>query len=143
MVFMDPRNLRDAPYWQKWVKTRGSKQPELDRLFEKYVPKCIDTIVDGVVDGKQEEKLKTIVPQTDLNMAYSCADTDAVVKDGDDDDEEYDSVTKLTATQIRVATGLLCRGFSDFSLLHRFQNEVYNILEGAVLRGPLHKFIKE
>ncbi|XP_061106431.1 uncharacterized protein LOC133134059 isoform X2 [Conger conger] len=43
------------------------EQPELDRLFEKYVPKCIDTIVDGVVDGKQE-KLKTIVPQTDLNM---------------------------------------------------------------------------
>ncbi|XP_061103387.1 dynein axonemal heavy chain 10-like [Conger conger] len=69
MVFMDPKNLRNAPYWQKWVKTRGSKeQPELDRLFEKYVPMCIDTIVDGVMDGKQEEKLKTIVPQTDLNM---------------------------------------------------------------------------
>ncbi|KAJ8284497.1 hypothetical protein COCON_G00033470 [Conger conger] len=69
MVFVDPKNLRYAPYWQKWVKTRGSKeQPELDRLFEKYVPKCIDMIVDGVVDGKQEEKLKTIVPQTDLNM---------------------------------------------------------------------------
>ncbi|KAJ8266677.1 hypothetical protein GJAV_G00133350 [Gymnothorax javanicus] len=44
------------------------EQPELNNLFEKYVPQCIDMIVDGIVDGKQEEKLKTIVPQTDLNM---------------------------------------------------------------------------
>lgn len=28
----------------------------------------MDMIVEGIVDGKQGEKLKTIVPQTDLNM---------------------------------------------------------------------------
>ncbi|KAG5844641.1 hypothetical protein ANANG_G00164650 [Anguilla anguilla] len=71
MVFVDPKNLRYAPYWQKWVSARSSKeQPELNKLFEKYVPKCIDMIVEGIVDGKQEEKLKTIVPQTDLNMVF-------------------------------------------------------------------------
>lgn len=40
----------------------------LNSLFEKYVYSSIDMIVDGVVDGKQGEKLKTVVPQTDLNM---------------------------------------------------------------------------
>ena len=38
------------------------------KLFEKYVPSTIDMIVEGIVDGKQGEKLRTIVPQTDLNM---------------------------------------------------------------------------
>lgn len=44
------------------------EQLELNRLFEKYVPPCIEMIVEGIMDGKQGEKLKTIVPQTDLNM---------------------------------------------------------------------------
>ncbi|XP_067084612.1 dynein axonemal heavy chain 10 [Osmerus mordax] len=69
MVFVDPKNLRYTPYWMKWVTGRPPKeQPELMKLFEKYVPSAIDMIVEGVVDGKQGDKLKTIVPQTDLNM---------------------------------------------------------------------------
>ncbi|KAM4616801.1 dynein axonemal heavy chain 10 [Polymixia lowei] len=69
MVFVDPKNLRYAPYWQRWVNNRPPKdQQELNKLFEKYVPSTIDMIVDGIVDGKQGQKLKTIVPQTDLNM---------------------------------------------------------------------------
>uniref|UniRef100_A0A674DLM6 Dynein axonemal heavy chain 10 n=1 Tax=Salmo trutta TaxID=8032 RepID=A0A674DLM6_SALTR len=69
MVFVDPKNLRYTPYWQKWVSNRPPKeQPHLEKLFVKYVPSTIDMIVEGIVDGKQVEKLKTIVPQTDLNM---------------------------------------------------------------------------
>ncbi|NWU42756.1 DYH10 protein, partial [Hylia prasina] len=70
MVFVDPKNLRYEPYWQKWVKERENENEkvELDHLFQKYVPYLIDMIVEGIVDGKQERKLKTIVPQTDLNM---------------------------------------------------------------------------
>ncbi|NXE97067.1 DYH10 protein, partial [Menura novaehollandiae] len=70
MVFVDPKNLRYEPYWQKWVKERENEQEraELNRLFQKYVPYLIDMIVEGIVDGRQERKLKTIVPQTDLNM---------------------------------------------------------------------------
>ncbi|XP_031362138.1 dynein axonemal heavy chain 10 [Lonchura striata] len=70
MVFVDPKNLRYEPYWQKWVKGRENEQEkvELDRLFQKYVPYLIDMIIEGIVDGKQERKLKTIIPQTDLNM---------------------------------------------------------------------------
>lgn len=44
------------------------EKTELHKLFEKYVPSAIDMIVDGMVDGKQTEKLKTVIPQTDLNM---------------------------------------------------------------------------
>lgn len=44
----------------------------LNKLFEKYVHGSIDMIVDGIVDGKQGQKLKTVVPQTDLNMVGSC-----------------------------------------------------------------------
>ena len=43
-------------------------QGDLQSLFEKYVPYLIDVIVEGIVDGRQGEKLKTIVPQTNLNM---------------------------------------------------------------------------
>ncbi|XP_038008579.1 dynein heavy chain 10, axonemal [Motacilla alba alba] len=70
MVFVDPKNLRYEPYWQKWVKKRENEEEkvELDRLFQKYVPYLIDMIIEGIVDGKQEGKLKTIIPQTDLNM---------------------------------------------------------------------------
>ncbi|XP_071619148.1 dynein axonemal heavy chain 10 isoform X2 [Heliangelus exortis] len=70
MVFVDPKNLKYTPYWQKWVQERGNEQEriELDRLYEKYVPCLIDMIVEGIVNGRQEAKLKTIVPQTNLNM---------------------------------------------------------------------------
>ncbi|XP_043925694.1 dynein axonemal heavy chain 10 [Protopterus annectens] len=74
MVFVDPKNLRFKPFWQKWVRTRSNKEPaELNRLFEKYVPQCIEMILEGIVDGRQGEKLKTIVPQIDLNMVTQLA----------------------------------------------------------------------
>lgn len=44
------------------------EQGDLQTLFEKYVPYLIDVITEGIVDGRQGEKLKTIVPQTSLNM---------------------------------------------------------------------------
>ncbi|XP_064322361.1 dynein axonemal heavy chain 10 [Phalacrocorax carbo] len=70
MVFVDPKNLKYKPYWQKWIQERGNVQEriELNRLFQKYVPYLIDMIVEGTVDGRHGERLKTIVPQTDLNM---------------------------------------------------------------------------
>ncbi|XP_009955032.1 PREDICTED: dynein heavy chain 10, axonemal, partial [Leptosomus discolor] len=70
VVFVDPKNLKYKPYWQKWVEERGNEQEriELNRLFQKYVPYLIAMIVEGIVDGRHGERLKTIVPQTDLNM---------------------------------------------------------------------------
>lgn len=103
MVFVDPKNLRYSPHWQRWViqrsvrvwkthNTIGSEfnlsngdnyelntsflsnyqeQEVLNKLFEKYVHSCVDMILEGIVDGKQGQKLKTVVPQTDLNMVGS------------------------------------------------------------------------
>ncbi|KAF0872101.1 DYH10 protein, partial [Crocuta crocuta] len=70
MVYVDPKNLKYQPYWKRWVNQIQNKveQSNLESLFEKYVPRLIDMIVEGIVDGRQGEKLKTIVPQTDLNM---------------------------------------------------------------------------
>ncbi len=44
----------------------------LSQLFEKYVPVLLEMILDGVVDGRPGERLKTIVPLTNLNMVSSC-----------------------------------------------------------------------
>ena len=70
MVYVDPKNLGYMPYWTKWCASRQNKteQSELDRLFEKYVPPSIDLILEGVMDGKQGKKLKSIIPLTNLNM---------------------------------------------------------------------------
>lgn len=82
MVFVDPKNLRYTPFWQRWVNSRPDKEQEvLNSLFEKYVHSSIDMIVDGVIDGKQGEKLKTVVPQTDLNMVTQlCLTLDALLE---------------------------------------------------------------
>ena len=70
MVYVDPKNLGYNPYWQKWQQARGSdkEREELNRLFEKYVPPCIDLILEGIIEGKIGKKLKTIIPLTNLNM---------------------------------------------------------------------------
>ena len=70
MVFVDPKNLGYLPYWEKWVNALPNDQDrkEFIRLFDKYVPQCISMILEGVVDGRQGEKLSTIVPITNLNM---------------------------------------------------------------------------
>ena len=70
MVFVDPKNLGYLPYWERWVNALPNDQDrkEFIRMFEKYVPQCVSMILEGVVDGRQGEKLSTIVPVTNLNM---------------------------------------------------------------------------
>ena len=70
MVYVDPKNLGYEPYWTKWVSGRVNKQEqkELMKFYEKYVPALIDMVLEGIVDGKEEKRLKTIVPLTNLNM---------------------------------------------------------------------------
>ena len=70
MVYVDPKNLGYDPYWTKWVNARLNKQEQtlLQKLYEKYVTPLIDMVLEGIVDGREEKKLKTIVPLTNLNM---------------------------------------------------------------------------
>lgn len=74
MVFVDPKNLGYEPYWTKWVNRRLAENDDkheaelLNKLFRKYVPHCINLICEGIIENKYVEKLKTIVPLTNLNM---------------------------------------------------------------------------
>lgn len=70
MVYVDPKNLGYEPYWTKWVSARVNKQEqkELMKFYEKYVPALIDMVLEGIVDGREEKRLKTIVPLANLNM---------------------------------------------------------------------------
>ena len=70
MVYVDPKNLGYDPFWYKWSNSRQSKveKDEFKRLYDKYVPILIDMVVEGIVDGRQGEKMRTIVPLTNLNM---------------------------------------------------------------------------
>ncbi|XP_060580911.1 dynein axonemal heavy chain 10-like isoform X1 [Ruditapes philippinarum] len=70
MVYVDPKNLGYEPFWTKWSNSRTTKveKDNLQRLYEKYVPTLIDMVIEGVVDGRQGEKMKTIIPLTNLNL---------------------------------------------------------------------------
>ena len=69
MVYVDPKNLGFKPFWERWVNALPeADRPEFIRLFDKYVPQCISLILEGFMDGRQGEKLKTIVPVTNLNL---------------------------------------------------------------------------
>ena len=48
--------------------TSSNDKAEFIKLFDKYVPQSIDLILEGIMDGRQVEKLKTIVPLSNLNM---------------------------------------------------------------------------
>lgn len=61
------------------------EQKYLNDLFEKYVPTLIDMIIEGIVDGRQGERLKMVVPQTDLNMVRTllrCGEREGFLRDG-------------------------------------------------------------
>ncbi|KAK3792441.1 hypothetical protein RRG08_045982, partial [Elysia crispata] len=69
MVFVDPKNLGYSPYWERWVAARPNHlQKLLASLFGKYVPSCIDMVLEGMQDGVAIKKPRTIVPLSNLNM---------------------------------------------------------------------------
>jgi len=71
MVYVDPKNLGYEPYWQRWLNGRSRRQTEFDglaRLYEKYVPLCVDMICEGVVEGRLGQRLKGVIPLTNLNL---------------------------------------------------------------------------
>ncbi|XP_059138610.1 dynein axonemal heavy chain 10-like [Physella acuta] len=69
MVYVDPKNLGYVPFWERWRMKRPEEEAKtFDKLFKKYVSHVTDLVVDGLQDGQQVEKLKMIVPLTNLNM---------------------------------------------------------------------------
>ncbi len=75
MVFVDPKNLGYEPYWQKWLQSHEAKhmKDSLGTFYKKYVPGSISLILEGIMDGKQGEKLNTIVRVTNVNLVGAFA----------------------------------------------------------------------
>ncbi|CAM9109021.1 unnamed protein product [Choristocarpus tenellus] len=79
MVWVDPKNLGYAPYYERWVRLRCGDGVTIseDRrayadllllLFEKYVGPCVDYVLSGLIDGQQVEKLRQVIPITNLDL---------------------------------------------------------------------------
>ncbi|RUS75418.1 hypothetical protein EGW08_016829, partial [Elysia chlorotica] len=69
MVFVDPKNLGYAPYWERWMAGRQENlQKSLSNLYSKYVPSCLEMVLEGLQDGAPIKKPKIIVPLSNLNM---------------------------------------------------------------------------
>lgn len=72
MVFVDPKNLGYFPFWERWRRTRPQAQGKIfESLYKKYVPLLVDLVVEGLQDNQPVERLRTILPLTNLNMVSS------------------------------------------------------------------------
>nr|CAH8856482.1 unnamed protein product [Trichobilharzia regenti] len=82
MVYIDPKYLGYEPYWKKWVSQRMTQYEKttLNELYSKYIPSIIDRIVEGIADGEQVERLRRVIPLTDLNLLVQfCALLDCLL----------------------------------------------------------------
>lgn len=142
MVYVDPKNLGFNPFWQKWCNGRGSdkEREELNRLFEKYVPPGIDLILEGIIEGKIGKKLKTIIPQTNLNMVVQLSEMlDALLPPAESAHylgSETTEAVFLSALTWSLGGGLLEDGRIVFDgFLKRIASLPQNPAEGSVV-GP-------
>jgi dynein heavy chain len=86
MVWVDPKNLGYKPYYERWVRLRcpnPNQEREAELLlefYEKYMKKCIEYVLDGMVDGEITEKLQQVVPVSNLAMVQQvCSSLDAFI----------------------------------------------------------------
>lgn len=73
MVYLDPRNLGYKPVYIRWCALRPNKDQgeALLGLCDKYVPRVVEYIFHGMVDGVLRERLATIIPLTAVNTTCS------------------------------------------------------------------------
>ncbi|XP_071945421.1 dynein axonemal heavy chain 10-like [Antedon mediterranea] len=134
MVYVDPKNLGYHPYWTKWVNSRSNKkeQEDLMRLFNKYVPPALDLIVEGIVDGKQGEKLKTIVPLTTLNMVTQLSRMLDAVLDKENLESDVIEAHFLQALTWSLGAGLLEDGRVKFDGFIKYLASMTSVTDEGV-----------
>ena len=99
MVWVDPKNLGYRPLYERWVRLRfgdGVTVPEgaatdaqeyYMRLFDRYVPACVDYVLNGVIEGEAQEKLAQVIPITSIDMVKQlCSAMDAYWPFAEEDD---------------------------------------------------------
>jgi len=103
MVWVDPKNLGYRPYYERWVRLRyGNGVVITDEnkialadlmitLYDKYVSKCIDYVLMGMVDGEMGMKLRQVIPITNIDMVKQlCSVIDAFLPDELNDNMEIE-----------------------------------------------------
>lgn len=98
MVYVDPKNLRYSPFWERWVLTRPEAQHELlNGFFEKIICEAIGFILEGTDGSTQGNPLKMVIMQTDLNMVTQfCNLYDALVPTWGPPDKNSDEPTRMS-----------------------------------------------
>lgn len=92
MVWVDPKNLGYMPFYERWVRLRcgdgvhvsDDRQADgelLMSLFKKYVKRCVDYVLSGLIDGHQVEKLRQVIciPNLDL-VKQLCSSLDVFLR---------------------------------------------------------------
>ena len=74
MVYVDPKNLNYEPYIWTWCNKReDQEQAEVLRaMFDKYMDKCVDFVLEGIDGEKIGKPLHLTIPQTNLNLVRQC-----------------------------------------------------------------------
>lgn len=69
-VILDFKNCNGILLLFRWLLSRNNleEREQMGELFEHYVPGAINYIVFGLFGLQQQTPLKTIVPQTPLNL---------------------------------------------------------------------------
>lgn len=69
IVYVDPNILGYEPFIKKWIKNRREFEQELLlSLYQKYIPKVLALIVDGILGLEQVDPLQMIIHQNALNL---------------------------------------------------------------------------
>lgn len=79
MIWVDSKNLGYRPLFERWLRQRcgdgvvidpGREEEanHLESFFDQYVPKCIDFVQFGLVDGTLGEKLRCVVPIASISL---------------------------------------------------------------------------
>ncbi|KAJ8924399.1 hypothetical protein NQ315_007195, partial [Exocentrus adspersus] len=125
MVYVDPKNLGFQPYWDRWV-SRRKHQPDREafqELYEKFIPDLMAYVLEGVLGTKQVPPLKTVIPQTGLNMiTQMCFMIDAIYPQGNEEtrdpeesaDQDLLTCIFITAIYNSIGAALLDSCRTDF-----------------------------
>lgn len=77
MVYVDPQDLGYEPFWNTWLLDRQPIQEhhaKFVELYEKFVPTLIDRVLHGLYEGEVHQRMKMVIPRTNVNMVRQLAD---------------------------------------------------------------------
>ncbi len=101
MVYVDPKNLGYAPFFERWAKIKTKTHSEvmtdsLMDLYRRFVPQCIEYVLEGVTgDEAPGPPLEFITPRTNLNLVTQfCLLFDSILPE-ENPPQEVDQIENL------------------------------------------------